>query len=101
NNGVGAVAVGNVNGDTNLDIVMTTDGGSSVDFLLGTGSGNVSAPSTVYNAGDDPNSPIIVDLNNDNTGDIIVANGSHPTVSVLLNDGDNHFVNRQTFAVGS
>src|SRR3954466_2236584 len=35
---VGSVAVGNVNGDDKLDIVMTSDGGSSVAFLLGTGS---------------------------------------------------------------
>ncbi|HEY7089001.1 MAG TPA: FG-GAP-like repeat-containing protein, partial [Tepidisphaeraceae bacterium] len=60
-----------------------------------------SAPSTVYDAGDDPHSPVIADVNNDNINDIVVSNSSHATVSVLLNDGDNHFNDRHTFTVGS
>jgi hypothetical protein len=103
NSSVGSVGVGDINSDTKPDLVLATDGGSSIDFLLGNGDAEpiFAAPSTVYDAGADPQSPTIADMDGDNINDIVVANSSQAQVSVLFNDGDNHFTNRKTFAVGS
>ncbi|HEY1629353.1 MAG TPA: VCBS repeat-containing protein, partial [Tepidisphaeraceae bacterium] len=97
----GHVAIGNINGDGNLDIAVTSDGGTSFDFLLGNGNGNFQPASTVYNAGDDPGPPVIADMNNDLASDIVLSNTTQNNISILFNDGDNHFSNRQTIVVGT
>jgi uncharacterized repeat protein (TIGR01451 family) len=69
-----SVAIADVNGDGNLDLVAT-NGNSSISVWLGDGSGNFGA-STLYNSCvcSSPNSLALGDLNGDGRPDVVGAN---------------------------
>ena len=94
------VALGDLNGDGNLDIVVADagyDGGWSVSVLLGNGDGTF-ADKVDYASGMSPNSVTLGDLNHDGKLDIIMPNSSVDTVSVLLGNGDGTFADKVDFA---
>ena len=74
------------NGDTFLDLVTanSSSNGSTVSVLLGSGTGTF-APQTTYAVGSYPSSVYSADFNGDNKMDLVTANASNNTVSVLLN----------------
>jgi hypothetical protein len=90
------VALGDLNGDGHLDMVVANagyDGGWSVSVLLGNGDGTFVA-SVDYASGMGPTSVVLGDLNNDGKLDIIMPNSNVSrvdTVSVLLGKGDGTF----------
>ena len=96
-----SVAVGYLNNDTHLDIVVTNTGNGNIGVLFGFGDGtltNLMALST--GEGSVPCSVATGDLNNDTYLDIVVANfGSHNIV-VFLGLGNGTFANRMTFSTG-
>jgi len=87
------LAIGEINGDANPDLVITHDDINNMTILLGDGNGGFRrAPNSPYNLGRRSYKVIIVDVNNDAKNDLIV---SHPlssrNVTVLLNDGSGSF----------
>ena len=78
------VAIGDVNGDTFLDLVLANNGSNSAGVLLGLGDGtfgSVMPYSTGVNSA--PNNLALADINKDGYLDILTANSSG-TVGVLL-----------------
>jgi hypothetical protein len=95
-----SVAVGDFNGDGNLDLVVTNHLGNVVSVLLGNGDGKFQTPQT-YTAGPDPYSVAVGDFNGDGISDLAIANNVQSgTVSVLLGNGDGSFQTPQTYAAG-
>ncbi|CAF2552884.1 unnamed protein product [Rotaria sp. Silwood2] len=83
-----SVAVGDVNNDTNLDIISANSHTSSVSVLLGYGDGNF-AIAVMYSVGigNDPSSLALGDVNNDGYLDIAITNYFACSLSILYGDG--------------
>ena len=103
--GVAAVAVADVNGDGNKDVVIATNCGSGpysgcVGVLLGDGTGSLGAAVTYDSGGYSPTAIAIGDLNGDGKADVVVSHCGALTdaqcgtgnVGVLLGNGDGTFV---------
>ncbi len=94
------VAMGDVNGDGNADLVVADEGGGVVSVLLGNGNGTFQTP-RIFVAGAFPDSVVLADVNGDGKPDLVVANGAGTSsLSILLGNGNGTFQTQQTFAAG-
>ena len=82
------VALGDVNGDHNPDVVVTNGASDNVGVLLGLGNGQL-GPATTYatGTGSKPGGLALADMNGDGRPDIVTANYGNNSVGVLLNTG--------------
>lgn len=81
-----------VDGDTNIDLVVANRDDDNVSILLGDGSGGfVQAGGSPIAVGSSPEDLALVDLNNDGEIDVAAANASSDDISVLLGDGSGGF----------
>jgi YD repeat-containing protein len=107
------IAMGDLNGDGNLDVVAGS-GLNTVSIFLGNGDGSVNGSSTVNGVtsdlfvGNEPQAVALQDLNGDGKLDLIIANGSSNEVSVLFqssgasqNTGTVNFQPRIILSTGS
>jgi hypothetical protein len=99
-----SVALGDVNGDTVLDVVTVNMYGGEVSVLLGNGDGSFQAQQR-FTVGDNPRSVALGDVNGDGVLDVVTSSivfsiPSHD-VSILLGNGDGSFQARQRFAIGN
>ena len=103
--GASALAVADVNRDSNLDLVVANscsdsmcNNDATVSVLLGNGGGTFQAPVGYDSAGVSPDSVVVADVNGDGKPDVVVANRfastsdhSKGSVSVLLGNGNGTF----------
>jgi hypothetical protein len=94
------LAVADVNGDGNPDLIVPSS--NAIDVLLGNGDGTFQSPMT-FNAGTfAPISSIAVaDVNNDGKPDVVVANRGDSNVGVLFGNGDGTFQSEHGFALAA
>ena len=91
--GGGGVAVADVNGDGNLDLVTTSGlGGDTVSIFYGNGDGTfTAAPQPSVTTGNGPIGVAVGDVNGDGIPDIVTANATDNSVSVLLGSATGAF----------
>ncbi|WP_171631957.1 FG-GAP-like repeat-containing protein [Paenibacillus plantarum] len=84
-----SITAGEINGDSNLDIVVTNSGDGTVSIL--TNNGNLTVSSNVYAVGARPKASVIGDMNGDGYADIVVATEDSNGISILQGDGRGSF----------
>ncbi len=95
-----SLAIGDVNGDANPDLIVANPNSNTVSVLLGNGDGTFQVQQTLA-TGNVPMQVVVGDVNGDGKPDLVVANAYSNTVSVLLGNGNATFQAQQTFAAGT
>src|SRR5271170_7641420 len=91
-----SVAVGDLNGDGKLDLVIANFDAGKISVLLGQGNGQF-APAVDYPVGKQPAFVLMADVNGDGNLDVVVCNEADGTLSVLLGNGDGTLQNPATY----
>jgi hypothetical protein len=89
------IAVADVNGDSNLDIVVpnTAPGPTTITVLLGDGRGEFrAAPRSPFKANDRAYFVAVADLNGDSKPDIVATHDDASIATLHLGDGKGNFV---------
>ena len=92
------IAIGDLNGDRKLDLVIANDE-NTVSVLLNRGNGRFRAKRD-YRTGPDPVALAIGDLNGDGKLDLVTTIFTGNTVSVLLNKGNGRFRAKRDYRTG-
>jgi len=95
-----SIAVGDINGDGNLDLAVTESQQNYVSVLLGNGNGTFGNPTSFY-TGITPYAVAVGDFNGDGKLDLVSANQGSDTVSVLMGNGNDTFVTAANYKTGS
>ena len=94
------LAIGDLNRDGALDLVVTDSTNNRVSIWLGNGNGTFQAERE-FAVGSGPSSVNIGDFNGDGIPDLAVSNQTANTVSVLLGTGSGSFQPPSTLTVGA
>ena len=92
-------AIGDVNGDGKLDLVVANKTDNNTGVLIGNGNGTFQTMQT-FGAGTGPKSVALGDVNGDGKLDLVVANQDN-NAGVLIGNGNGTFQTMQTFVVGT
>jgi len=86
----GGIAVGDFNGDGNLDLAATNIDNDNISIFLGDGAGNFGAQTT-FAVGDGPNSLAVGNFNGDTISDLAVVNTNSNDLYILVGNGAGSF----------
>jgi hypothetical protein len=78
------LALGDVDGDGVVDVVVANFNANTISVLTGVGDGSL-RPKRDFAAGQEPNSIALVDLDGDGRLDVVATDGGDDTVTVLHN----------------
>jgi hypothetical protein len=97
-----SVVLGDFNGDHLPDVALNTTGpaGDAVEVLLGKGDGSFQPNHLILGVGQTPLSVAAGDFDHNGALDLVTANSTNGTVSLLLNNGNGTFRPRIDLAVG-
>lgn len=95
-----SVAIGDINGDGALDLVVAVQNSASVAVRLGNGDGTFQSQ-TNETTGAATVSASLGDVNGDGLLDIVTANPGDQSISVLLGNGDGTFQPQTTAAIAN
>ena len=93
------VAVADLNGNGQLDVVLAAHG-APIQVFMNSGNGTFGSPG-LYNAGSNPQSVAIADFNGNGIPDLAVANSQSGTISIMLGNGDGTFKPAVNYTVGA
>jgi ankyrin repeat protein len=95
-----SVAVGDFNGDAQLDLAVVNSISNTVGILLGSGSGTFLPALTYGSGGSGAYSVAVGDFNGDAALDLAVTNITSNTVGILMGGGDGTFLPAATYGSG-
>jgi hypothetical protein len=87
---VESIAVGDFNGDGNLDLVLTSSYNDIAAVFAGHGDGTFTSETSTP-TGTNPEAIAVGDFNGDGIADLAVANSGSNSLSILLGNGDGSF----------
>src|SRR5256886_1121333 len=93
-NGLGQITAEKLSNSGNVDLVVGTGYGATLDILRGNGDGTFQSPMIYPLAQDDDEGLIVADINGDGSLDIVIGTGSFGVqkyLTVLLNKGNGDF----------
>jgi hypothetical protein len=93
------LGVNDLDGDLDVDVMVSNFYGHNLAVLLNDGTGALEAP-VYYPTGFFPTFAILAHLDRDGDLDIAVNNSADSTLSVLMNNGDGTFAEQVTYGVG-
>ena len=92
-----SIATADLDGDLDRDLAIGNSGSGDVTIHLNNGSGNFTErASSPEAAGDNPNSVVAADFEDDGDQDLAVANGGSGDLTVLENNGSGNFTEPAT-----
>lgn len=96
------VELADVVGDANLDLIITNSTDNNVTVAKGSGNGTfLAATGSPYDVGTGPQAIAVGDMNGDGSADLVVANKTSNSISLLLNTGSDSFAAASNFSVGT
>lgn len=75
--------------ESTLGVAM--ESGSSTNFVVAAGDGEIFGTANTYTAGDETNAVTLADVNDDGDIDIVVVNTTADSVAILISNGDGTF----------
>ncbi|CAF4578512.1 unnamed protein product, partial [Rotaria sp. Silwood2] len=96
-----SLAVGHLNEDAMLDIVVTCNGNNSLVVYLGHGDATFMSETTYSMGSASPYSIGIGDFNNDNRMDLVVTNKGTDNIALLAGYGNGTFASPKMYSTGS
>jgi hypothetical protein len=98
--GPSASAVGDLNGDGKLDLVVANQFTRTISVFLGNGRGGLSTKRE-FPTGASPVSVAVADFTGDGRPDVAVANADNFTVTLLVGSGTGSFIAKSDYGVGT
>lgn len=94
-----AVALADINGDGNLDLLDVDQGSNVLGLRLGNGNGTFQATRTTFATGTEPQNLVTGDFNGDGNTDVATMNPGAGTIAVFLNNGSGGFNTKVNYSL--
>jgi hypothetical protein len=97
-----SIAIGHLNNDTKMDIIVANSGNENIGILFGYGNGSFTTEMTYsIGTGSNPQNVVVDDFNKDNQLDVALTNPREDSIIVLIGNGNGTFSTDLTYSTGS